>query len=86
MLVEDNETTQMIMSRMLSANHRVVTARSCEEAQRVVTLLPKDSVDLLLSDLGLPDGHGCELLPKLRGICFDHFHTVSLLSHTHTYH
>ncbi len=69
LLVEDNETTRMIMLRMLGAKHHVVTARSCEEAQRVVALLPNDSVDLLLSDMGLPDGHGSELLPKLRGMC-----------------
>ncbi len=69
MVVEDNETTLMILSRMLGTKHRVVTARSCEEARHVVMGLPRDSIDLLLSDLGLPDGHGCELLSELRGEC-----------------
>ncbi len=69
MLVEDNETTRMVMQRMLSGKHRVVSARSCEEARQVVAALPADSVDLLLSDMGLPDGHGSELLPQLRGMC-----------------
>ncbi len=68
LLVEDNEATRLIIQRMLRGKHRVVSARSCEEARQVVAALPSDSVDLLMSDMGLPDGHGSELLPQLRGM------------------
>lgn len=62
LLVEDNATTIQVMLRLLGRlGHQVSTATSCQEA-----IQRQEQVDLLICDLGLPDGSGHELLPKLR--------------------
>jgi len=65
LLVEDHEDTRRAMERLLKRwGHTVHSAGSLAEA------LAADAAgefDLLLSDLGLPDGSGIELLQKLRG-------------------
>jgi CheY-like chemotaxis protein len=61
---------QRILGRL---GHQVCTASSCEEAIRVSSSPGEgknnknnNSFDILLCDLGLPDGNGYELLPRLR--------------------
>lgn len=73
LLVEDNATTVQVMLRLLGRlGHQVTTASSCETALRAVeeSLTRGDDqqqqLQILLCDLGLPDGSGYELLPKLR--------------------
>lgn len=66
LLVEDHEHTRQVLARLLQrAGHRVVTAASVEEA---VSLAQSSSPgpDVLVSDLGLPDGSGIEILSRLR--------------------
>ena len=46
--------------------HGVSTAGSVREA---VTLASAERPDLLISDLGLPDGNGLELIGQVRGVC-----------------
>jgi PAS domain S-box-containing protein len=64
LLVEDHEPTLGVLSRLLSrAGHEVITAQSVAAAHAAVAT---QSFDILISDLGLPDGTGLELIAALR--------------------
>ena len=63
-LVEDREATMMVLSKLLrTSGHRVTEARDVAEA---LAAEASESFDLVISDLGLPDGTGTELMQKLR--------------------
>lgn len=64
LLVEDHNQTRTTLARLLTQRgHEVATADSMEQAlERAQTF----AFDLLLSDLGLPDGNGHELMKELR--------------------
>jgi signal transduction histidine kinase/CheY-like chemotaxis protein len=66
LLVDDHVDTCAALEKLLARRgHRVVTAhdvRSAMEAAR------NGSFDLLISDMGLPDGTGVELMARLGGI------------------
>ena len=63
LLVEDHEDTLRAMSRLLEKlDHRVVTANCMKSALHAATL---ENFDLLISDLGLPDGTGLDLMRQL---------------------
>ena len=63
LLVEDHLDSARIISRLLARHgYEVATANSLESALQVAT----QPFDLLISDLGLPDGSGLELMKKLR--------------------
>jgi signal transduction histidine kinase len=60
LLVEDHEDTARIMSKLLrSFNHQVTWANTYAAAMEALEM---DGIDLLISDLGLPDGNGRELM------------------------
>ncbi|MEJ7640024.1 MAG: ATP-binding protein [Singulisphaera sp.] len=64
LLVEDHADTGKVMSRLLAAN-----GHSVQLASGVVTglrLAGEQEFDLLISDLGLPDGSGLDLMRTLR--------------------
>ncbi|MDB6167801.1 MAG: domain S-box [Verrucomicrobia bacterium] len=64
LLVEDHDATLQVLARLLGGiGHRVTSARSLAEALEAAG---KDRFDLVISDLGLPDGTGDELMMKLR--------------------
>ena len=64
LLVEDNADTLRVMSRLLMRRgHQVTTAESVASATKAVLNAP---FDLLVSDLGLPDGSGLDLIRKVR--------------------
>ena len=64
LLVEDHGDTARIMQRLLSADgHKVETAADVTSALK---LAGGQTFDLLLSDLGLPDGTGLDLMRALR--------------------
>lgn len=64
LLVEDNHDTLRVMARLLGRKgHRVTTADGVAEALRVAD---GAEFDLLISDLGLPDGSGLDLIRQLR--------------------
>ena len=69
LLVEDNISTLMILKRIISklGNHKIITASSVKEAKDKAQE-HKQSIDLLVSDMGLPDGDGCELLLAIKPI------------------
>jgi CheY-like chemotaxis protein len=72
LLVEDHEDTRRSMSRLLSLDHEIAEAESVQSALRVGA---EQTFDLVISDVGLPDGSGLDLMRKLRerhnlsGIC-----------------
>ena len=67
LVVEDEIDTRAFLSRFLAAyGAQVMTAGSAAEA---LTLLPESRADFLVSDIGLPDVDGYELLRRIR--CMD---------------
>ena len=64
LLVEDHEDTRRTLARLVERwGHAVSTAATVAEALQRAT---EDRFDLLVSDLGLPDRHGNELMHELR--------------------
>jgi PAS domain S-box-containing protein len=64
LLVEDHGDTVRVMRRLLTANgHEVQTASDITTGLKLALEQP---FDLLLSDLGLPDGSGLDLMRNLR--------------------
>ncbi|MHA3772563.1 response regulator [Verrucomicrobiota bacterium sgz303538] len=64
LLVEDHLDSARILTRTMQRNgYRVVTAASVAEALEVAT---RDEVHLVISDIGLPDGSGLDLMRQLR--------------------
>ncbi len=63
LLVEDHQSTLDVLAHLLTrAGHRVTTAVSVSGALK---LAGADRFDAVISDLGLPDGTGFELMEKL---------------------
>jgi CheY-like chemotaxis protein/anti-sigma regulatory factor (Ser/Thr protein kinase) len=63
LMVDDHEDTRMVMSRMLKGRGYVMT-----EAGSVAEALARyqaQEFDLIISDLGLPDGSGHELMEEI---------------------
>ncbi len=66
LLVEDNETTLEVMAALLElAGHDVKPAPDVRTARR---LAESHTFDLVVSDLGLPDGNGFDLMRELRDL------------------
>jgi len=63
LLVEDHEPTRISLTQLLMRRrHRVSAAASMNEAR---ALAEKESFDVLISDIGLPDGNGADLMREL---------------------
>jgi len=66
LLVEDNEPTLQVMAALLEiAGHDVGTAQDLRSAR---ALAASREFDLVVSDLGLPDGTGFDLMRELRDL------------------
>ena len=64
LVVEDHGDTRTVLSGLLEhCGHSAVTANGFADALKV---LARNPVDVLLSDLGLPDGDGLELVGKAK--------------------
>ena len=62
-IVENHEDTRYLLGLLLEQlGHTVASAGSVGEA---LDLIPDSSSDMLISDVGLPDGDGWELLVRL---------------------
>jgi PAS domain S-box-containing protein len=63
LLVEDHEFTADLLARLLrTSGHKVLNAHDVASALETAAHFP---VDLVISDLGLPDGTGLELMQQL---------------------
>ena len=63
LLVEDNQATLEVLGRILrKQGHDVVTASTVEAAR---DLAANQEFDLVISDIGLPDGNGIDLMNEL---------------------
>jgi len=64
LVVEDHETTRNVLEHLLTnRGHHVTTAGSIEEA---LTAFAADHFDGIISDLGLPDGSGLDLMQQIQ--------------------
>ncbi len=64
LVVEDHENSLEALSRMLTQDgHSVVTARNVASA---LAAAATREFELVISDIGLPDGSGIELMEQLR--------------------
>jgi PAS domain S-box-containing protein len=64
LLVEDHEPTLKVLSKLLGMmGHRVTGAASVAEAAAAAD---RDGFDLIISDLGLPDGSGLDVMRQLK--------------------
>ena len=77
LLVEDNKSTALVMARFLkNLGHDVKVAACFQDA---LQLASSNTFDLVVSDVGLPDGSGFDLMKilhdnySLRGICVTGF-------------
>jgi CheY-like chemotaxis protein len=63
LLVEDHDPTRAALERLLQRrNFRVLTSATAFGARRIAE---SEKVDLVISDIGLPDGNGYELMAEL---------------------
>ncbi|MDF1738616.1 MAG: ATP-binding protein [Verrucomicrobiales bacterium] len=64
LLVEDHESTRLVVSRLLSkVNHDVIAVGTVEAAREAFDSQP---FNLVISDLGLPDGSGLDFMSEIR--------------------
>jgi PAS domain S-box-containing protein len=76
LLVEDHDDTRRSMTRLLRHAHDV---RDVASVQAALTAAGEQPFDLVISDIGLPDGSGLDLMRQLRqrfnlkGICLSGF-------------
>ncbi|ACB74423.1 hybrid sensor histidine kinase/response regulator [Opitutus terrae] len=64
LLIEDHQPTCRTLCELLTRRrYRVVTANTVADAYAAAA---RESFDFVISDVGLPDGNGCELMADLR--------------------
>lgn len=87
LLVEDHEPTRIALARLLiNRRHRVAMAESAGEA---IALSKKNKFDMIISDIGLPDGNGYDLFktivkqsPQAKGIALTGYGMDKDLAHS----
>ena len=66
LLVEDHTDTRRVLSTLLGrSGHEILTANGVSDALQVLANM---RVNVLLSDLGLPDGDGLDLVAKAKSL------------------
>ena len=66
LVVEDHESTRMVLERLLTrSGHMVVTASTAHNA---LAAFKAAHFDAVISDLGLPDGSGIDLMVQIQNI------------------
>ncbi len=64
LLVENHDDTRLYLSRYLEmSGHQVLTAGSMEDA--LASLKANGATDVIISDIGLPDGNGWDLMRRV---------------------
>lgn len=81
--MDDHHDTAVLWSRILSADgHEVHHAESYQAGMDVVRRIP---IDVLLSDIQLPDGDGCDLLAEVRTL-LPQMQGIALTGHGMSHH
>jgi CheY-like chemotaxis protein len=63
LVVEDHDDGREFLRRILQGDgHEVVAVASCTEARQALASQGSRSFDLMLTDVGLPDGNGWDLV------------------------
>jgi PAS domain S-box-containing protein len=65
LLVEDHEDTRVVMTKLLASLGCIVTTAST--VREAVEASDRQTFDLLLSDIGLPDGSGLDVMKYMAG-------------------
>lgn len=65
-LVEDDAKTRAILVRAISAQADMRLVLQAVSREQALALLPHEAVDVLLVDLGLPDGSGLDVITAAR--------------------
>jgi PAS domain S-box-containing protein len=64
LLVEDHQDTRRMLSRLLTHfGHKVLAA---ENVRRALEIISSEDLDMLLCDIGLPDGSGYEVISQAK--------------------
>jgi DNA-binding NtrC family response regulator len=63
LIVDDDKTIREMLFELLSEDHRCQSAKTADEA---LTLLEKETFDVLLTDISMPGLSGLELLEIMR--------------------
>ncbi len=66
LLVEDNIPTLNRLAAIIEGHDRLRLLKACENLSQGKEILKSDRPDVLLTDLGLPDGHGIDLIRAAR--------------------
>jgi hypothetical protein len=67
LLIEDHEDTALIIARgVQTMGHSVARANSVASA---IAVLTRERFDVIVSDIGLPDGNGIPLIYAVREFC-----------------
>ena len=78
MIIEDDEDTLEMLRGILEMHGFRVTA--CESAEETLRVAPQNTVDLIVSDIGMPHMDGLEMIRQLREI--EHYKTVPAIALT----
>ena len=62
-IVDDEKSIRLAVELLLSTKYRVLSAATCEAALQI---LEQEAPDLMLLDIGLPDGNGIDLLKTIK--------------------
>jgi signal transduction histidine kinase len=65
LLVEDHKPTSLALSQLLARRNFAVVETAC--VSEALGAASRETFDLLISDIGLPDGSGYELMTELHG-------------------
>lgn len=69
LVVDDHADTRMMLDRVLNQlGYQVTLADSCVAARAAAEAM-NWQIDLMLGDVGLPDGDGAELMSEFKGRC-----------------
>jgi len=80
LLVEDHDDTRQVLSTLLRREgYRLVSAATCCEAMALACLAIEEGCpfEILISDLGLPDGSGLSLVGEVKAL-FPHLSAIAL--------
>jgi CheY-like chemotaxis protein len=68
LIVDDHDDSALMLCRLLARDRERYACTLASNCQDALKAAQKTRFDLLISDIGLPDGDGCDLLQQLRAM------------------